>query len=107
MPYVASFEDPKFYDTLERARVQAGDRVGMLSALGRLLQQTVTLLSMAAGVMAFSPLLLGVMVLAVIPAFLGESHFAFLSRSHSVPFYPCHSSRVPPSPLHILPHLRE
>lgn len=78
---LASFEDPVFYDTLERARVQASDRVGMLSALGRLLQQAVTLISLAAGVLAFSPALLGVMVLAVIPAFLGESHFAFLSYS--------------------------
>ena len=78
---LASFEDPLFYDTLERARVQACDRIGMLSALGRLLQQAVTLVSLAAGVLAFSPLLLGVMVLAVIPAFLGESHFAFLSYS--------------------------
>ena len=76
-----SFEDPAFYDTLERARVQANDRIGMLNALGRLLQQFVTLLSLSAGILAFSPLLFALMVAAVVPAFLGESHFAFLAYS--------------------------
>ncbi|HEX5432383.1 MAG TPA: ABC transporter ATP-binding protein [Bryobacteraceae bacterium] len=78
---LASFEDPVFYDKLERARVQASDRVGMLNALGTLLQQAVTLISLAAGVMAFSPLLFALLVVAVVPAFLGESHFAFLGYS--------------------------
>jgi ATP-binding cassette subfamily B protein len=74
-----SFEDPDFYDKLERARVQANDRIGLLNALGRLLQQTVTLVSLSAGVLAFSPLIFGLMIVAMLPAFLGESHFAFLS----------------------------
>jgi ATP-binding cassette subfamily B protein len=74
-----SFEDPVFYDRLERARVQANDRLGMLNSLGQLLQQTVTLVSLSAGVLLFSPLLFSLMVVAVIPAFLGESHFAFLT----------------------------
>ena len=73
-----SFEDPLFYDKLERARAQSTDRLGMLSGLGRLLQQSVTLLSLAAGVIAYSPVLFLLLVLCVIPAFLGESHFAFL-----------------------------
>ena len=76
-----SFEDPVFYDKLERARVQAIDRVGLLSALGRLLQQSVTVVSLAAGVMHFSPLLFALLVVTVVPAFLGESHFAFLNYS--------------------------
>ncbi|HEV2201998.1 MAG TPA: ABC transporter ATP-binding protein [Bryobacteraceae bacterium] len=76
-----SFEDPDFYDKLERARVQANDRIGMLSALGRLLQQIVTLVSLSAGVLAFSPFLFILMIAAVLPAFLGESHFAFLGYS--------------------------
>src|SRR5580700_6808521 len=40
-----SFEDPDFYDKLERARVQANDRIGMLHALGQLFQQMITLVS--------------------------------------------------------------
>src|SRR6185312_5861588 len=66
---------------LERARVQANDRVGMLNALGRLIQQSVTLISLSVGVMWFSPLLFALLVFAVVPAFVGESHFAFLGYS--------------------------
>jgi ATP-binding cassette subfamily B protein len=42
------------------------------------LQQAITLVSLAAGVIAYSPVLFLLLVLCVIPAFLGESHFAFL-----------------------------
>lgn len=78
---LACFEDPVFYDKLERARVQATDRIGMLNAMGRLLQQSVTLVSLSAGVIAFSPWLFALLVVCVVPAFLGESHFAFLGYS--------------------------
>ena len=76
-----SFEDPVFYDKLERARVQATDRIGMLNALGRLLQQAITLISLSAGVIYYSPILFVVLLACVIPAFIGESHFAFLGYS--------------------------
>ncbi len=52
---LVSFEDPSFYDILERARVQASDRVELLSAFGNLVQQIIALISMAAGVILFSP----------------------------------------------------
>lgn len=83
---VASFEDPAFYDVLERARVQATDRIGMLTAMGTLMQQSITLISFSAGVIAFSPLLFLALVLCVTPAFIGESHFAFIgySLAHSL-----------------------
>ena len=73
-----SFEDPVFYDKLERARVQATDRIAMLSGVGRLLQQSITLVTLAAGVITYSPTLFCLLVLCVIPAFLGESHYAFV-----------------------------
>ncbi len=75
---LASFEDPVFYDKLERARVQATDRVGLLSALGQLMQQVITLISLAVGVIIFSPVIFLLLLVTVVPAFLGESHFAFL-----------------------------
>jgi len=78
---LVSLEDPSFHDTLERARVQTTDRLSMLNAIGRMIQQFVTLVSLAAGVFFFAPWLLVVLVVAVIPAFLGESHFAFLGYS--------------------------
>ena len=78
---LASYEDPVFYDKLERARVQATDRLSMIQAMGRVVQQAITTVSLAAGVFFYSPLLLGVLILCVVPAFLGESHFAFLGYS--------------------------
>ena len=83
---LACFEDPAFYDVLERARVQATDRIGMLNAIGRLVEQFITLVSLAAGVIWFSPALFALLAICVIPAFLGESHFAFLgySLAHSL-----------------------
>jgi ATP-binding cassette subfamily B protein len=83
---LASFEDPAFYDVLERARVQATDRIGMLNAIGRLLEQSITLVSLSAGVILFSPVLFLLLVACVVPAFIGESHFAFLgySLAHSL-----------------------
>ncbi len=78
---LASFEDPDFHDQLERARLQATDRVGMLNAMGRLLLQTITLVTLSAWVIAFSPWLFLLLVICVVPAFAGESHFAFLGYS--------------------------
>ena len=76
-----SFEDPVFYDKLERARVQATDRISMLNALGRLAQQFITLISLSAGVVFYSPILFVILFVCVVPAFIGESHFAFLGYS--------------------------
>ncbi|MFZ0798669.1 MAG: ABC transporter ATP-binding protein [Terriglobales bacterium] len=73
-----AYEDPVFYDRLERARVQATDRLGMIQAIGRLVQQAITTLTLSVSIMVFSPWLMLLLVVCVVPAFLGESHFAFL-----------------------------
>jgi ATP-binding cassette subfamily B protein len=78
---LASFEDPVFYDKLERARVQATDRVNMLNAIGNLIQQFVTLTSLAIALIWYNPFLFVFLVICVVPSFLGESHFAFLGYS--------------------------
>jgi ATP-binding cassette, subfamily B, bacterial len=78
-----SYEDPVFYDKLERARVQSTDRVQMIKISGRLIQETVTTISLAAGIFLYSPWLLIALVACVVPAFLGETHFAFLGYSLS------------------------
>ena len=74
---LATFEDPVFQDKLERARLQATDRIGMLNSMGRLLLQSITLVSLSIGVIVYSPWLFAVLVICVAPAFAGESHFAF------------------------------
>jgi len=73
-----TYEDPVFYDRLERARVQATDRLGMIQSMGRLVQQVITTVSLSVSILLFSPWLLLLLVAGVVPAFLGESHFAFL-----------------------------
>ena len=74
-----AYEDPVFYDRLERARVQATDRLGMIQSIGRLFQQAITTISLSAAILYFSPWLLLLLIVCLVPAFLGESHFAFLS----------------------------
>jgi len=73
-----AYEDPVFYDRLERARVQATDRLVMIQAIGRLVQQVITTFTLSVSIMLFSPWLMLLLVAGVIPAFLGESHFALL-----------------------------
>src|SRR3984885_7050192 len=73
-----TYEDPVFYDRLERARVQATDRLVMIQAIGRLVQQAITAITLSVSIMLFSPWLMLLLIAGVVPAFLGESHFAFL-----------------------------
>jgi ATP-binding cassette, subfamily B, bacterial len=78
---LTSFEDPLFYDKMERARVQGTDRIVMIQSTGLLIQQAVTALSLAGRIVSLSPWILIVLVICVIPAFLGETHFAFMGYS--------------------------
>ena len=73
-----AYEDPVFYDRLERARVQATDRLFMIQAIGRFIQQFITTITLSISIMVFSPWLLLLLIIGVIPAFIGETHFAFL-----------------------------
>jgi ATP-binding cassette subfamily B protein len=75
---LTAYEDPVFYDRLERARVQATDRLVMIQAVGRLVQQVITTITLSISIMFFSPWLMLLLILGVVPAFMGESHFAFL-----------------------------
>jgi ATP-binding cassette subfamily B protein len=76
---VTVYEDPVFYDRLERARVQATDRLAMIQQMGRLIQQSVTAIAFSAVLIRYSPFLLLLLIAGILPAFLGESHFAFLT----------------------------
>ena len=76
-----NFEDPVFYDKLERARRQTTGRVTLLASLLNIAQDAVSLISLSAGLILFSPWLLLLLALAVIPSFLGETHFTALAYS--------------------------
>src|SRR6266568_7977411 len=75
---LTAYEDPIYYDRLERARVQATDRLVMIQSLGRLELQLITAVGWSVAVMVYSPWLMLLLIAAVLPAFLGETHFAFL-----------------------------
>jgi ATP-binding cassette subfamily B protein len=76
-----SFEDPVFYDKMERARRQTTARLGMLAGLAGMAQQLLTLFSMLSAVLFYYPWLLLLLLLATIPVFLGETQFAMLNYS--------------------------
>lgn len=75
---LTTYEDPAFYDRLERARVQATDRLVMIQQMGRLVQQVITTITFSAALALASPWLVLLLLLGVLPSFLGETHFAFL-----------------------------
>jgi ATP-binding cassette subfamily B protein len=78
---LASFEDPVFYDKLERARRQGTGRLTLLSSTLNIGQDMLTLVSLSTGLIVFSPWLMVLLIAAVIPAFLGETHFTKLAYS--------------------------
>ncbi len=78
---LAQFEDPETYDHLERARRQTVNRIGLLALLLTTTQDLITLASLAGVLLVQLPWLLLLLVVAVVPAFLGEAHFAALGYS--------------------------
>ena len=76
------FEDSAFYDKLERARRQTLSRTVLMSQVLAQAQDAITMGFLAVGLAAFNPWLLLLLLVAVVPAFLGESHFN--ERSYSL-----------------------
>ncbi len=75
---LTTYEDPEFYDRLERARVQATDRLAMIQQMGRLFQQAITTVVWSVQLVWYSPILLLLLIVGVAPSFVAETHFAFL-----------------------------
>jgi ATP-binding cassette subfamily B protein len=78
---LAQFEDPVFYDHLERARRQTTARIGLIAMLLAMGQDLLTLATLAAALVVHNPWLLLLLTIAILPSFLGETHFAALSYS--------------------------
>ncbi|SDK68938.1 ATP-binding cassette, subfamily B [Catalinimonas alkaloidigena] len=79
---LTQFEDSEFYDKLERARRQTVGRTVLMSQTLSQFQDVVTMAFLAVGLVAFNPWLILLLVIAVIPAFVGESYFN--ERSYSL-----------------------
>jgi ATP-binding cassette, subfamily B, bacterial len=69
------FEDATFYDKLERARSQTTGRTALMSLALMQAQDIITIVSLGIGLVAFNPWLMLILVVAVIPSFIGETRF--------------------------------
>jgi len=69
------FEDSELQDRLERARRQAAGRMALMGQLFAQAQDIITVTSFAAGLFIYTPWLIALLALALVPAFIGEAHF--------------------------------
>ncbi|QIL20467.1 ABC transporter ATP-binding protein [Thermomonas sp. HDW16] len=75
------FEDADLQDKLDRARRQTMGRMSLMGQLFGQAQDVITVISFAAGLLAYAPWLMVLLAVALIPAFVGESHFNALNYS--------------------------
>ena len=75
------FEDPDLQDKLDRARRQTMGRMNLMSQLFGQVQDAITVISFAAGLLVYAPWLIALLALALVPAFIGEAHFNALGYS--------------------------
>jgi ATP-binding cassette subfamily B protein len=78
------FEDSELQDSLERARRQASGRITLMSQLFGQAQDIVTILTFAAGLVIYAPWLIALLIIALVPAFLGEAYFN--ARSYALTY---------------------
>jgi ATP-binding cassette, subfamily B, bacterial len=77
------FEDPGFFDSLERARTYCGNRVVILISLLALIQDGILIACLFTSLVVTAPWLIILLVIAVLPAFVGEQHLARMGYSNS------------------------
>ncbi len=75
------FEDPDLQDKLDRARRQTMGRMNLMSQLFGQVQDTITVVSFAIGLLVYAPWLILLLAIALVPAFIGEAHFNSLDYS--------------------------
>ncbi len=75
------FEDSELQDRLERARRQTMGRTTLMSQLFGQAQDVVTIVAFAAGLAVYAPWLIVLLLIALVPAFVGEAHFNAQSYS--------------------------
>lgn len=73
---LADLEDAEFYDKMERARRQTTGRVALMSNVLSQGEDVIVIISLLAGVIAFEPWLILLLVLSVIPTILNEIKFS-------------------------------
>src|SRR5216110_649736 len=78
---IAQYEDAETYDHLERARRQTVGRIGLIALLLSTGQDLITLASLGGVLLVQLAWLLLLLAVAVVPSFLGETHYAALGYS--------------------------
>lgn len=69
-------EDPTIQDKMDRAKRQMYSRASLLPLFLSQLQDSITLIFLIIGVVTFNPWLIAILLLAIVPIFLGESYFS-------------------------------
>ena len=69
------FEDSTFLNQLELAREQTVGRTLLLEQILKQIQDLITICFLSVGVILFNPLLIGILLIAVLPAIIGEYYF--------------------------------
>jgi ATP-binding cassette subfamily B protein len=75
------FEDSELQDRLERARRQTMGRTTLMTQLFGQAQDVVTIAAFAASLLVYAPWLIVLLLIALVPAFVGEAHFNAQSYS--------------------------
>jgi ATP-binding cassette subfamily B protein len=78
------FEDAEFQDQLERARRQTSGRLTLMAQLLAQAQALVTVATFAGGLLIYAPWLIVLLLVALLPVFLGEQHFS--ARTYTLDF---------------------
>ena len=78
---LAVFEDPIFYDKLERVRGQAAGRMYLFTSIMNAGQEAFTVITLSTALYVFSPWLVVLMTVATIPTLIGEARFSRLTYS--------------------------
>ena len=78
---LSMYENSEFYDKLDRARRQTTGRVVLMSMVLSQLQDLITIGFLSAGLIAFEPWLIVLLVVAVLPSFMSEAYFSRSSYS--------------------------
>ncbi len=75
------FENPEFFDKMQRARRQTMARIGLMSGTMGMAQQAITVVTLLGSFAFYEPWLLLILVVSILPSFLGETAYAGIAYS--------------------------
>lgn len=72
---LAQFENPKFYDKMERARRQTSGRTMLMGQVLAQGEDLISLIALGVSLVVYNPWLVLILVVAVLPSLAGEIHY--------------------------------